>query len=162
MNNKIKTKEELKKIIEETKKIGKKIIITNGAFDILHPAHLRVLEKAKSLGDVLILLLNSDSSIKKYKGEKRPIIPEKERAEMLCCLPWVDYLSIFNEDSPLKLIKFLEPDILAKGGAFLPDRLKKEERLMKELGGELKTFPLEQSYSTTEIIKKILDSYKNK
>ena len=155
-NNKIKTKKELKKIISEEKRAGRKIVITNGAFDVLHPAHLRVIEKSKLLGDVLIVLLNSDKSIKGLKGEKRPINPQNQRAEMLACLPWVDYVSIFEEDNPLKLIEFLEPDILTKGGAFLPERLKDENALMSKLGGQLKTFPLEPGYSTTEIIKRVL------
>jgi len=160
MNNKIKTKEELKKIINGEKKIGKKIVITNGAFDILHPAHLRVLEKAKSLGDVLIVLLNSDISIKRLKGKRRPINPQKQRAEALSCLPWIDYLIIFDEDKPLNLIEFLGPHLLVKGGAFLPERLKEEDKLMRELGGQLITFPLEHGYSTTEIIQRVLDLHK--
>lgn len=131
--------------IRRLKNEGKKVVSTNGRFDVLHPAHMRLLKKAKSLGDVLVVLLNSDESIKTFTG-KDPINPEYERREMLECLPWVDYVITFDEDSPLVAIEELGPDVLVKGGTFEKDRLEKEEKLIKKLGGELNVLPLEKEY----------------
>jgi len=160
MSQKIKSLTELEKAIQELKSKGKKIIATNGCFDILHTAHLHVLESSKALGDVLIVLINSDASVKSYKGDARPIIPEQERAEMLSALACVDYVAIFQEATPLAALKIIKPDILAKGGAFLPERIKAEKELLASWGGKLVTFPLENGYSTTSIINKILETYK--
>lgn len=160
MKSKIKSLKELKEIVKDLKKHNKKIVTTNGTFDILHIAHLRFLEKAKSLGDVLIVLLNSDSSVKKNKGDKRPIIPENERAEHLSYLYPVDYVIIFNEDTPLSLLKELKPDIHVKGGSFLEERIKAEKDLLESWNGQFKTFELEGDYSTTNIIEEILKKYK--
>lgn len=160
MKQKIKTREEIKEIVEKLKKQGKKIVTTNGAFDILHTAHLRLLQKAKSLGDILVVLINSDNSVKKFKGEKRPIIPEKERAEHLAHLSSTDYITIFDEDTPLNILKELKPNFHVKGGSFIPERIKEEKKLLESWKGELKTFDLEEGYSTTNIISKILETYK--
>lgn len=162
MKNKLKTKKELKRIVEKARRTGKKVVTTNGVFDLLHPAHLKLLKKAKTLGDFLIILLNSDLSVKKYKGEKRPIVIQEQRAEMLACLPWVDYITLFDDNKPLGLIEYLKPDLLVKGGAFIPERLKEEIKLMERLGGKLITFPLEPGYSTTNIIQRILNLYQEK
>ena len=159
MNSKLKSKEELKSIVEALKKQNKKIVTTNGTFDILHIAHLRLLEKAKSLGDVLIVLVNSDSSVKRFKGDKRPIIPEQERAEFLSHLNSIDYITIFSEDKPLNLLKEIKPNIHVKGGSFISERIKEEKELLKSWNGQLKNFDLEPGYSTTKIIQKILDAY---
>ncbi len=161
MNQKIKSREELRWIVNDLRQRGKKIVTTNGTFDILHTAHLRLLQKAKSLGDVLIVLINSDASVKKFKGEKRPIITENERAEHLAHLSSTDYIAIFDEDNPLKLLKDLRPNFHVKGGSFIPERIKEEKKLLEPWKGELKVFDLEEGYSTTNIISKILEAYKN-
>ncbi|MBI2629574.1 adenylyltransferase/cytidyltransferase family protein [Candidatus Pacearchaeota archaeon] len=160
MRNKIKTKQEIEKIAEELREKGKKIVTTNGSFDILHYAHVNLLEKAKNEGDVLIVLLNSDSSIKKFKGEQRPIIPQNERARMLEALESVDYVVIFEEDKPLELLKIIKPNKQVKGGSFILDRVREEKELVESWGGEFKNFELEDGFSTTNIINTILEKHK--
>lgn len=162
MNGKIKSIEDLKSILGEFQKQGKKIVTTNGSFDIMHAAHVRFLRKAKSLGDVLVILLNSDGSIKTNKTDKRPIVPEKDRAELLAALDCVNYITIFSEKKPLKVIEALKPDIHAKGGTFFPERVAEEKTLVESWGGEHKLLELEEGYSTTSVIDKILDVYKEK
>ncbi len=108
---KIYSREELKKIIDRLRKEGKKIIFTNGCFDILHVGHTRYLEEAKKQGDVLVLGLNSDDSVRSIKGQKRPVIPENERADVVAALESVDYVTIFPELTPLELIEYLKPDV---------------------------------------------------
>ncbi len=160
MQNKIKSIEELILIVEKLKKEGKKIVTTNGSFDILHVAHLRFLEKAKLEGDILIVLLNDDNSIKRFKGDKRPIIPEKERALSLAYLWQVDYVTLFSEDQPLEILTRIKPEIHVKGGTFILERIKEEETLLKSWNGKFKVFETEEGYSTTNIIKKIIETYK--
>lgn len=157
---KIKTSEEIEKISKEAREAGQKIVTTNGSFDILHYAHLDILEKAKAEGDILIVLLNSDSSIKRFKGELRPIIPEKERAAMLSALAAVDYIVIFDEDKPLSLIEKIKPHTHIKGGSFIPERIKEESDLLARWGGKFKNFELEEGFSTTNIINTILEKHK--
>ena len=114
--NKIYGRDELKAIIDRLKQEGKTVIFTNGCFDILHAGHTRYLSAARKLGDALVLALNSDSSVRAVKGEKRPIVPEAERAEVLSALSSVDYVTVFDEPTPLELIEFLRPDVIVKGG----------------------------------------------
>ena len=159
MNEKIKNIEEIIKAIEEIKGNGSIIVTTNGSFDILHYAHVNLLEKAKNQGDVLIVLLNSDSSIKKDKGDKRPIVPQNERAKMLAALECVDYVTIFDDDKPLGYLEKIRPNIHVKGGSFIEERIKEERELIESFGGKYKTFELEEGYSTTKIINKIIDAY---
>jgi len=159
MRNKIKTLEELKKIVEEHKKNGKKIITTSGSFDLLHIGHVYILESAKALTDILIIFLNSDSSIKGLKGPNRPIVPEKERAEMLSALECVDYITIFEENNPLNLIKEIKPDSHIKGGSFDPERVRAEKELIESWGGKHITLPIVEGYSTTNLIDSILRNY---
>jgi D-beta-D-heptose 7-phosphate kinase/D-beta-D-heptose 1-phosphate adenosyltransferase len=118
-----------------------------------------LLEKAKKEGDVLIVLLNSDSSIKKNKGEDRPIIPEKERAAMLAALTCTDYIVIFSEDTPLEILRRIKPHKHVKGGSFIPERIEEEQNLLSAWGGQFKNFELEEGFSTTNIIDKILEKY---
>jgi len=156
-NYKIKIAEEIGKIARELRKKEKIIVTTNGSFDILHYAHINLLEKAKNEGDALIVLLNSDSSVKKFKGEDRPIIPEQERARMLAALQCVDYVVIFNEDKPLKLLEIIKPHKHMKGGTFIEERIKEEKELLESWGGEFKNLEIEEGFSTTNIINKILE-----
>ena len=153
--HKIKSNEEIIWISKRLKDEGKRIVTTNGSFDILHSAHLHILEKARKQGDVLIVLLNSDNSIKKLKGESRPIIPERERAEMLAGLECVDYVSVFDDDNPLNLLRDLRPDVHVKGGSFNENRIAEEKKLLSEWNGEYKNFELENEKSTTNIRDKI-------
>lgn len=159
MRGKLKTYEEIRQIAEQEKNKGKKIITTNGSFDILHYAHINILNKAKQEGDILIVLLNSDFSIKRNKGEKRPIIPEFERADMLSALSCVDYIVIFHEDKPLNILEHIKPHKHVKGGSFILERIKEEQDLLSQWGGEFKNFELEEGFSTTNIINKIIESY---
>mgnify|MGYP001608442508 CR=1 FL=1 len=159
MPSKLKSKEEIKEIAEKLKANGKTIVTTNGSFDILHPAHISLLEKAKKEGDVLIVLLNSDLSVKKFKGEKRPILNEKDRAALLSALEAVDYVVLFEEDTPLALLQKIKPHKHVKGGSFIEERIKQERELLEIWKGKLISFPLEEGYSTTNIIDKILSAH---
>lgn len=157
---KIKTIKEIKKISEKLKLKGKTIVFTNGCFDIIHPGHIKVLKKAKSIGDILIVGLNSDKSIKKIKGKNRPIIDQKGRCEILSSLWMVDYIVLFDEDTPEKLIKSIIPNFIVKGSDY-----KKEEVVGKDIiekyGGKVIIVPLYKNYSTTNLIRKINENFKN-
>jgi len=151
--------EEIKKIAEQLRREGKVIVTTNGSFDILHYAHVNLLQKARNEGDVLIVLLNSDASIKRNKGEKRPVINQDERAFMLAALQCVDYVVIFEEDTPLKVLEMIKPNKVVKGGSFIPERIAEEKRLISKWGGQFVNFPLDEGFSTTEIIDSIIKKY---
>ncbi len=134
----------------------KKIVFTNGCFDILHSGHVSYLNEAKSLGDVLIVGLNSDLSVKRLKGESRPINSEQDRKFVLENLKAVDYVIIFEDDTPLRLIKGITPQILVKGGDWTPDQIVGSEFVL-ENGGEVLSLSFKKGYSTTKIIEKIAD-----
>jgi len=155
MREKIRKSDELPNIVRGLRSQGRKIVFTNGCFDILHLGHVRYLEEAKRLGDVLIIGLNSDSSVRRIKGEGRPIVPEDERAEVLCALEAVDYVVIFNEDTPKELIELIEPDLLAKGADWREDEIVGRESVEKR-GGKVVRVPFVEGVSTTKIIEKIL------
>lgn len=163
---KLKTIEELKEIISDLKKKGKKIVWTNGCFDILHVGHIKYIQKAKEIGDVLILGLNTDNSVRNLKGANRPILKEDERVEMLSAIECIDYIVFFSEDTPINQITELKPDIIVKGGDYdghVSDDDKKGvvgRNLMKKTGGKVVIIPLEEGFSTTNIINKILKTHK--
>lgn len=140
------------------KKVNKKIVFTNGCFDILHVGHVRYLKEAKKLGDILVVGLNSDSSVNKIKGEKRPIVNEKERAEILLSLEAVDYVVIFEEETPFKLIKKINPDILVKGGDWKEEDIVGSD-IVRKKGGTVKSISYIEGKSTTNIIEKITKRY---
>jgi D-beta-D-heptose 7-phosphate kinase / D-beta-D-heptose 1-phosphate adenosyltransferase len=142
--------------VEKTK--GKRIVFTNGCFDLLHAGHVKYLQKARSFGDLLILGLNSDSSVRRLKGEKRPLIGQAERAHILAALDCVDYLVIFDEDTPMRLIEALKPDVLAKGGDYTPDRVVGKD-IVESFGGRVELVEFVDGKSTTNIIEKILKNY---
>jgi len=147
----------LKKIVEIRKKLneeGKKVVFTNGCFDILHKGHVYLLKRAKKLGDVLIVGLNSDSSVKKIKGEKRPVFSTKDRAFVLSSIDVVDYIVIFNEETPLKIIKAIEPDVLVKGADWDKKSIVGRE-IVESRGGRVVRIPVLKGFSTTSIIEKI-------
>ncbi|WP_456420254.1 D-glycero-beta-D-manno-heptose 1-phosphate adenylyltransferase [Methanocaldococcus infernus] len=149
----------LKKIVEELKRQGLKIVFTNGCFDILHRGHVEYLNEAKKLGDILIVGINSDSSVKKIKGEKRPIISLHSRAYVLDNLKAVDFVVPFDEDTPIEIIKIIKPDVHVKGGDYKEEDLPEAE-VVKAYGGKVKIIPLVEGYSTTNIINEILKRYK--
>jgi len=150
--------EEAGKNCEALKNSGKRIVFTNGCFDILHPGHARYLSSARELGDYLIVALNSDSSVQTIKGSKRPIFPEKMRAELLAALECVNCVVIFDEDNPLRVIKYLLPHILVKGGDWQEDQIIGAD-VVKAGGGEVQRIPFVKGYSTSDIIKKIVQLY---
>lgn len=137
---------------------GKKVVFTNGCFDILHAGHVQYLEKAKSSGDVLVVGVNSDASVKRLKGMKRPIVPEMDRCMLLAGLEAVDATVIFDEDTPAKIIEKLLPDILVKGADWPVDKIVGAKTVL-EHGGEVKTIEFLEGQSTTSIIERIIDAY---
>jgi rfaE bifunctional protein nucleotidyltransferase chain/domain len=148
------TREELKHRIAAMKQEHKRVVFTNGCFDILHPGHIRMLEKARSLGDALIVAINSDPSVQEIKGPQRPLIPEAERAEVLAALEAVDFVTIFGETTPRELIAEILPAILVKGSDWGPDEIIGREEV-EAAGGQLISIPLEAGYSTTKLIERI-------
>lgn len=133
---------------------GQKIVFTNGCFDILHRGHVDYLSKARSLGDLLIVGLNSDKSVQRIKGESRPIQDENSRAEILASLLFVDYVVLFDQDTPLELIEKVRPDFLVKGADYKPENIVGHE-IVEEKGGKVVTIEFLQGYSTSKIVEKI-------
>lgn len=146
---KVKAIDELKEILKALKASKKRIVFTNGCFDILHPGHIHLLKRAKSFGDVLIIGLNSDSSISKIKPG-RPILPQDARIEVLSEISLVDYIVVFDEEDPVAVIKEIEPDVLVKGGDWKIEQVKG-----REFAKETKTVKYLKDWSTTKIIEKI-------
>ena len=136
------------------KRNGQRVVFTNGCFDLLHPGHIRGLEQARALGDVLVVAINSDSSVKFLKGIDRPIIPENERAEILAALDAVDYVVVFDEITPREIIARVLPDVLVKGGDWGENEIVGREEV-EAAGGRVVSIPLEPGYSTSAIIEKI-------
>ena len=156
--NKLKAKifniKDLSEIINEWRLNGDKIIFTNGCFDLIHLGHLEILARSADLGDKLIVAINSDMSIKKIKGNSRPIIEEDSRAKQLAAIEFVDAVILFNEDTPYDLINVLKPDVLTKGGDYKKNDIVGNQLINKEQG-EVVIIPLTQGYSTTSILEKI-------
>ena len=144
----------MKQEIDRLKSDGKRIVFTNGCFDILHPGHARYLYAARELGDYLIVAVNSDSSVRAIKGNERPVLPQGVRTEMLAALGCVDGVVVFDEEDPLKVIQYLMPDILVKGGDWPEDKIIGSD-VVKGAGGEVKSIPFVTGYSTTDIINKL-------
>ena len=136
------------------KKEGKKVVFTNGCYDLLHPGHVRLLEQARSLGDILILALNSDDSVRRLKGPARPLMPQNERAEVAAGLAAVDAVTLFDEDTPRELIAAVLPDVLVKGADWAHWIAGREE--VEAAGGQVLAVALEPGYSTTGIVEEIL------
>ena len=146
--------EYIKNIAEKAKKENKKIVFTNGCFDIIHSGHCFYLTEAKKLGDILIVGLNTDASVKRLKGETRPVNNEDDRAIVLSCLKPVDYVVLFDEDTPFNLIRNIIPNVLVKGGDYTIDNIVGAD-IVLENGGEVKVIPFVEGKSTTKIIEKI-------
>jgi len=155
---KIKNLDVLASLIEGEKKKGKRVAFTNGCFDLLHVGHVKYLQKARTYGDLLVLGLNSDASVRRLKGEKRPLIGQSERAHILAALDCVDYVVIFDEDTPIRLLEALRPHVLVKGGDYTPDRVVGKD-LVESYGGRIELVEFVDGKSTTNIIDKILQNY---
>ena len=154
------TAEEMRKEIVKLQKAGKRVVFTNGVFDILHIGHLTYLEEAGNLGDILVVGVNSDASVKVNKGDKRPINSEKNRAYVLLGTKFVDYAVIFDEKTPEKLLDVLKPDVHVKGGDYKKEDLP-ETKIVEGNGGEVKILSFVDNVSATQIINKIIEAYKN-
>lgn len=154
MNRKVKSPVALAGILARERRKGKTVVFTNGCFDILHVGHSTYLKKAKALGDILVIGLNSDSSVKTIKGPSRPVNNERDRAEILSSLESVDYITVFSEPTPAILIEKLAPDILVKGGDWRAMDIVGAESVRKR-GGRVVTIPFVKGYSTSSLLKKI-------
>jgi D-beta-D-heptose 7-phosphate kinase/D-beta-D-heptose 1-phosphate adenosyltransferase len=155
MRKKVKLHADLKKILTDRRAKGEKIVFTNGCFDLLHVGHTRYLEAARELGDLLVVGVNSDISVRALnKGGGRPIVPDAQRGEVLAALACVDYVVLFDEPDPGRLIADLQPDTLVKGGDWAPDQIIGRE-IVEARGGTVRTIPLVPGVSTTSLVQKI-------
>ena len=150
----MKTRAEIAAYVRAARNGGRRVVFTNGVFDLLHPGHIRYLQQARALGDLLIVGLNSDASVRRNKGPQRPINDEAERGELLEALECVDAVVVFDEDTPAEIIKTVQPDILVKGADWAEDAVVGRETV-ESRGGTVVRVPLEQGFSTTEIIRRI-------
>jgi D-beta-D-heptose 7-phosphate kinase/D-beta-D-heptose 1-phosphate adenosyltransferase len=156
---KIKSRDLLSRILDGERKRGRTIVFTNGCFDLLHVGHVKYLQKARELGDLLVLGLNSDASIRRLKGPHRPLIGQEERAHILAALKCIDYVVIFDEDTPLELIRALRPAVLVKGGDYAPEEVVGKD-VVESYGGRVELIRFVDGRSTTNIINKILEAYR--
>jgi len=152
--DKIKSLQDAKKKVAEWKSKGKKVVFTNGCFDLIHLGHVDYLEKARNLGDKLVLGLNTDDSVSRFKGPERPLQDETSRARVLAAFQFIDLVVFFNDDTPLNLITELQPSILVKGSDYLAENIVGAD-VVKKGGGEVKTIDFVPGYSTTRIVEKI-------
>ena len=148
------SQQDLLERISAARRAGRRVVMTNGCFDLLHPGHVRCLEGARALGDLLIVAINSDASVRRLKGSGRPVVPEAERAEILAALEAVDYVTVFDEDTPQQIISRVLPDVLVKGGDWGPDQIVGRAQV-EAAGGRVVTIPLEPEYSTTVLLERI-------
>ncbi len=152
--NKLLNSTKLNKVLTKLKKEKKKVVLTNGCFDVIHPGHIEILKKSKKLGDILIVLLNSDKSVRKLKGKQRPIINQKGRIEILNSIKYIDFIVLFNELTPVKLYKKIKPNFLTKGSQYnLKNIIGK--KLIEKNGGKIKLIKMLPNISTTLILKEI-------
>ena len=148
-------REELLELREKWRGEGVKVVFTNGCYDLLHPGHVRVIERSRALGDRLIVAINSDRSVRDLKGPSRPILPEDERAATLAALEAVDAVTVFDEETPCPLLEKLLPDVLCKGADWSHWIAGRE--IVEEAGGEVHALPLEVGFSTTDVVQTVLD-----
>ncbi|MDY6954756.1 MAG: D-glycero-beta-D-manno-heptose 1-phosphate adenylyltransferase [Thermodesulfobacteriota bacterium] len=161
MSEKVINRRELKERVQAMKRAGKTIVFTNGCFDLLHIGHVQYLEAAKAQGDILVVGLNSDSSVRKIKGPNRPVVPEKERAEVLAALACVDVVTIFEQPDPLTTIQTIVPHVLVKGADWAEDAIVGRD-VVEAAGGRVVRVPLTAGASTTRVIETILAHYGGK
>jgi D-beta-D-heptose 7-phosphate kinase/D-beta-D-heptose 1-phosphate adenosyltransferase len=155
VKDKIKDLKPLVELVSKHKNEGKKIVLTNGCYDILHVGHIHCFQESKRLGDILIVAVNSDRSVGTLKGPSRPIVPEEERAELIAAMESVDYVTIFDQEDPLEVIAAVKPDILVKGGDWSIETIVGRE-IVESNGGKVTTLPLVPGISTSGIIGKIV------
>lgn len=160
-NAKVVTKEEMQAIIKTEKECRKTIVFTNGCFDLIHHVHIELLEQAKSRGDVLVVGINSDESVKRIKGERRPIMDQRKRTFVLSAVDFVDYIVIFEEDTLLELIQDLRPDILVKGSDYTLDEVAGKD-IVESYGGKVEIISTGERFSTTDLIQRIINNCKGK
>lgn len=154
--SKLKTVSELAQLAAAARRDGRRVVFTNGCFDLLHIGHTRYLQEARSLGDLLIVAINSDASVSALKGPERPLVPEQERAEVLAALACVDFVTIFDAPDPGHVIATIQPDVLVKGGDWPVDRIVGRE-VVEARGGKVVSIPLVPGASTTGLVRRILD-----
>lgn len=154
MSGKLKSRAELGVIRAEAKREGRPVVFTNGCFDLLHRGHVHMLREAKACGDILIVAINSDRSVKAIKGPNRPVLPETDRAELIAAMEMVDYVVLFDEPDPFDLIAALSPDVLVKGGDWSTEKIVGAD-LVEGNGGRVAVVPYLKGFSTTELIEKI-------
>ena len=159
MHAKVKTIDELRPVLAILRAAGKTIVFTNGCFDLIHTGHTRYLSIARSLGDLLVVAVNSDASVRGIKGDKRPINAQAERADTLAALESVDFVTIFDEPDPARVIAALQPDVLVKGGDWPIEKIIGRD-VVEARGGRVVNVPFVEGQSTTGIIEKILKNYK--
>ena len=153
-SEKIKSASEIRSVVLELKHSLQKVVMTNGCFDLIHPGHVRYLNQARSHGDLLLVALNSDATVRRLKGTGRPILSEEDRCEMVAALECVDLVSVFEEETPALLIRDLLPDVLVKGGDWPLDEIVGRAEV-EAAGGEVISIPFEEGYSTTSLIEQI-------
>ena len=144
-----------RRLVERLRTEGRRIVFTNGVYDLLHPGHIRYLQRARSLGDALIVGVNADASVRRIKGPSRPINPEAERAEVIAALACVDAAVIFDEDTPAAIVRLVQPDVLVKGADWPADQIVGRDTV-EARGGRVVLVPVEQGYSTTALLERIL------
>ena len=154
MSGKLKDLHEIALIADEARKSGKSVVFTNGCFDVLHRGHVHILRQAKAAGDLLIVAINSDSSVKSIKGPTRPILPQTDRAELIAAMEMVDYVVVFDEPDPYPLIAAIKPNVLAKGGDWSADKIVGADIVTRN-GGQVAVIPYLHGFSTTDIIERI-------
>jgi rfaE bifunctional protein nucleotidyltransferase chain/domain len=159
MLSKIKTAQELRPLLEILRSTGKKIVFTNGCFDLIHTGHTRYLAKAKTYGDILVVAVNSDASVRVIKGEKRPINVEADRMETLAAVDSVDFVTLFHEPDPYRIISELQPDVLVKGGDWPIEKIIGRD-IVEKRGGQVISVGYIEGASTTGLIEKIVQRYK--
>ena len=152
------TAEELARIREDAGARSMRLVFTNGCFDIIHRGHTDLFEAARGLGDMLVVAINSDASIARLKGSRRPIVKQEDRAAVLAALEAVDYVTIFDEDTPAEIIDLLKPDVLVKGADYGIDQIVGRERVEAD-GGEVVRFPLRNGFSTGQLLRRIARVY---
>jgi len=158
--SKIMTLDQLREARESARKAGKRFVFTNGCFDLLHRGHIELLRAARDLGDQLAVGINSDDSVRRLKGEKRPIVLEDDRAAVVAALESVDFVTVFDEDTPERVITVLLPDILVKGGDYAIDEIVGRTQV-EESGGEVVRLPLHGGHSTAKLLTEIAQRYED-
>ena len=153
--SKVLSREALARRVAALRRRGQRVVFTNGCFDLIHPGHVRYLRAAKRLGDVLVVALNSDASVRRLKGPSRPLVPQRDRCEVMAALEMVDFVIVFGEDTPVALIRRLQPDVLVKGGDWAPDRIAGAD-IVRARGGSVRSLRFAPGYSTTALTERIV------